>query len=903
MTSAKPVSETGSSSALLLGLFFLSGCSALIYETLWQRMMILVFGASAPATTAILTAFFCGIGFGSYFGGRLLKRFRNTLAAYGWLELWTGSWGLAVPSMLAATDQIYLLLFHGSEPDLFISVAIRFVLCIAVVLPATLGMGATIPAMNRLLVERGRGVGHGVAAAYGYNTIGAMLGCLAAGFVLIRELGVQNSLYLAAAVNALVVAIAFVASRYRGNSAAAGTEAGKPRIAAEAYARPRALVAIYFCTGALALGYEILWFRILAIYATNSIVTFTLILSTYLLGFSAGSILLYPLLARRLHGLTLLAVSNLGAAFSVLLTLPLVYSFPAMQEVLHRPASREALTPLRLAGVETCFALVMILLPTLFMGLAYPALCQVLVPSKESTAERTGLYYFVGTIGAVVGVILVGFVVIPGFGLVGSVGTLCFASCLLAFLTLKVGRATPVRGRFVLVTCCTLLAGASVIYGYNGHPFLKTANVDLQEGRWVVRKPRGDGRIKTLLRYAAGHSGTVIVKGISEPGSNITTEAHIYVDDQAVAASTLNNRIDSKMLAHLPLLLHPDPERALTVGFGSGGTSWSMTLHGVETDCVEIEAEVPRSAFLFRDQNRDVLNHPGFRLILNDARDHLHITDRQYDVISTDATNLQYKQNGNLYSREYFRLIKSRLSAGGIACTWTPMVKISEPEFKILLKTWADVFEHPSLWFMNHSLSSWSIFVATPGPLTIDLNRVREGFADSGIRADLSDILVEHPFQFANFLLLDEDGIRSYVGDVPVHTDDRPLLEFFSAFEFYQRNHLRENNLLDALPFRPGNVRRLARNLDGQDAELFDKYTRAGQLWTEVLARFMSYGYMRYDTTEPAADKLKKVEGALQTGMQALDLLPANRALRDIMQRLSKVRQTLLGEARQRRET
>ena len=182
------------------------------------------------------------------------------------------------------------------------------------------------------------------------------------------------------------------------------------------------------------------------------------------------------------------------------------------------------------------------------------------------------------------------------------------------------------------------------------------------------------------------------------------------------------------------------------------------------------------------------------------------------------------------------------------------------------------------------------------------MDRVREGFADSGIRADLNDIHVEHPFQFANFLLLDEAGIREYVGDVPAHTDDRPVLEFFSAFEFHQRNYLRENNLLDALPFRPGNVRRYVRNLDEEDAELFDKYALASRLWTEVLARFMSYGYMRYDTAEPPAEKLKKVERVLQLGMQAHDLLPATRALRDILRRLGMIRQTLLAETRHQRD-
>ncbi len=881
------------SSRLLVLLFFLSGCSALIYETLWQRKMILVFGASAPATTAILTAFFCGIAFGSYFGGRLLKRINNTLAFYGWVELWIAVWALAVPVLLAATDQVYLHLFQGSEAGPLLSLFYRFVLSIIVVLPATLGMGATIPAMNRLLVEQGCGVGRGVALAYGINTIGAVLGCLATGFVLIRELGVQTSLYLAGCVNGVVVLITLSNAWPSRDSAVQATGSGtrESQNGMEPFPSPKTLVIIYFFAGTLALGYEILWFRILAIYTTNSLITFTLLLSTYLLGFSTGSILLFPLLARRVKGLTVFVVSNLGTALTILATLPVVYSFPAMKRVfIDIPAKREALTPAMLTGVEASFSLAMVFLPTVFMGLAYPALCQVLIPRKESTAEQSGRYYFIGTLGSMSGVVLLGFFLIPLLGLVGSLGSLCCASCLLAGLTLLAGRDDPIRGRFVWVACSALLAVGAVIYGVHGHPFLKNSHVIFRDGNWIVPARSDSSRATTLLLYKAGRSGTVMAKRSTRSGSK-SSWTTLYVDDQAVAASSLSNRIDSKMLAHLPLLLHPDPKRALTVGFGSGGTSRSMTLHEIETDCAEIEPEVVRAASLFFHQNTNALRQPSFRLILNDARNHLHITDERYDVISTDVTNLQYKQNGNLYTREYFVLMKSRLASGGIACAWTPHVQLSEAEFKILLHTFADVFEHPSVWTMNHDFTTFSIFVATPGRLEIDLDRLREGFDNSSISADLKDVNITHPFQFVHFLLLDEDGVRDYVGEVPVHTDDRPILEFFTAFGFHQYSQLGDNNLLDALPFRPVDFRRFVVNLQEEESDLFDKYGRVSQLWSEVLGRYFSID--RYATS---ATELKKVDDAIQHGKVALEHLPATPSLRNIMHRLVAYRKTLLSQ-------
>ena len=329
------------------------------------------------------------------------------------------------------------------------------------------------------------------------------------------------------------------------------------------------------------------------------------------------------------------------------------------------------------------------------------------------------------------------------------------------------------------------------------------------------------------------------------------------------------------------MLLHPNPKRALTVGFGSGGTSWSMTRHNIAVDCVEIEPEVPLSADLFREQNHGIRQEPNFHLILNDARDHLHGTRKRYDAISTDATNLQYKQNGNLYTREYFELMKLRLTETGIACAWVPLVDISEIEFKILLKTFAAVYEHPSVWMMNHTLTSFAIFIATPTPLAIDLNRLQEGFDDPDIGPDLAEIELTHPFQFVHCLLLDEDGVRRYVGNAPLHTDDRPVLEFSSPVNYYQRNETGDNNLWQTLRHRPQGFRQFVKNVNEKDVALFKTHGRVSQLWSEFTARYFSY----YPFGSPQME-LKNLEEAFKLGKEASQLLPASQSYRYLMERV-----------------
>jgi len=187
-------------SIILYTLFFFSGFSALVFETVWQRQMVHVFGASGPASTAILTSFFLGIAFGSKLGGKLLNRVQSTMRVYACIEIWIAIWGLMVPALLGWIEPLYIKLFQVTDPGFALSLTYRYLMAIMVIMPATLGMGATLPFMNRLLTDLKGQVGKGVSLAYGINTIGSVLGTLFTGFVFLRFLGIQNSLFLASSI-------------------------------------------------------------------------------------------------------------------------------------------------------------------------------------------------------------------------------------------------------------------------------------------------------------------------------------------------------------------------------------------------------------------------------------------------------------------------------------------------------------------------------------------------------------------------------------------------------------------------------------------------------------------------------------------------------------------------------
>ncbi len=802
-----PTAASPRSALALLPIFALSGAASLIFENLWQRKMIFVFGASAASTTAILTSFFFGMALGSLLGGHLLARLQHrvpTLQLYAACELWIGLSGAAVPALLRGVDALYLGAFAAQDPSAAFSVAYRFAMCCVVVLPASLGMGATIPIMSRLLAEHGGGVGRSVSLAYGANTLGAVSGCLASTFLLLPAFGIQGSLWIASGLNAAIVALALWLAR---GAAPLPLEPG----AAVAWP-PRAawLLALYALAGFLAIGFEVTWLRMLAIFDPNGLSSFTLALAIYLSGFALGSLLLFRWLESRLSGLAIFAVSNFGLAATALATL-----WRAQEIQLWIWSQVE---PRLLAGgsptfwslcFEVAANLSLLLLPTIFMGLAFPALCQAWSEQREQIAPTSGSIYFVGNLGSTAGAFATGLFLVPTLGLDGSWGLLVAGAAALALGTLALA---PLRRRALLASACIAVAALAI--------------AATRENRAYVHP--GGQRPLTLLRHQTGASASVSVRE-QNPGSG-NGNRMLYIDDQVVASTHRFGRVDSKMLAHLPLLLHPDPKLALTVGFGTGGTSWSMLTHAVRTHVVEIEPEVIRSAQLFEMQNHGVLRSELLQVVLNDARNHLYTTRERYDVISTDVTNLRYKQNASLYTRDYFEILKSRLTPDGIACAWIPL-SVEDWELRSLMATWAAVFPHASFWYFDQTQTGFAILIGTPGPLRLDYARLARGFARPAVRADLAEIDIHHPLHLAHFLYLDERAFRDYAGDAAIHSDDHPVLELgyylnFSRPEPDQRERFAR---LEAL--RPQSIAPWLLNLPDAEQPELERYARFARAW------------------------------------------------------------------------
>ncbi|MCH7812587.1 MAG: fused MFS/spermidine synthase [Planctomycetes bacterium] len=747
--------------ALLYVCFFTSGAAALVYEVVWQRMLTLVFGVATFSVAAVVSAFLAGLALGCRLFGGLADRSANPLRLYAGVELGIAVTGLAsvffVPLLLRAFQAIHA----AADPGWLGSNAIRFGLAfIALGVPSLL-IGGTVPIMSRLIAERARSVAVGFGRIYAVNTLGSVAGAALAGFLLIRVFGVRGALYCAVAANTATALLALIASRF---GSAKPTEPSEPTApvgtaASSEPTHPRFALWAAATTGAVALAYEVAWMRLMAIFTSNSVYVFTMVVTVFLAALAVGSGLAARLLRTR-------RVDHLRALIGIQILLALIG--PVVLAFLPQAAVADLVSPLagarRVLLLEYALSVAVVFAPTVLIGMTLPLLLALVGDPLTRAGRSVGRLYAYNALGTIVGATLTGILLIPLLGLRGTLLGLAAVNFLIASGATALDRNPPARWR--VATQC----------GAAGFVLL----VVFLPATLHFRRPVSTAE-ETVLYYAEGPSATVHV---SEFDGQEGRHRTLFVDSKSVAGTYQEIVTDQKMLAHLPLLLHPQPERALTVGFGTGGTSYSMLTHRVKVDCVEIEPRVVDAYRLFESENHGLVgpDHErlDFHLILDDARAWLQVAPEPYDVIVTDVTSIQYRGNGNLYTVEYFRLMRQRLAPDGLACAWVPLTGVTPDQLETLVRSFQAVYPHTSIWYMVNLPTDFAILVGSSQRLAIDLRRIAQRMARPGVQRDLAAIGLDNPYKLAACLLLAEQDVGRYTGAGPLHTDNRPVLDYLT---------------------------------------------------------------------------------------------------------------------------
>jgi spermidine synthase len=650
-------------------LFVASGCAALIYEVVWLQLLQFTIGSSAISLAVLLGTFMGGMGLGSLWAPRWGGRRHHPLRTYALIELALAVTGLAVLHGLPALSEAYVALVGRGAP----SVLLRSVIAACCLLPPTVLMGATLPVVARHIAHRTDNAAW-LGFFYGGNTAGAVLGCLLAGFYLLRLHDLATATGCAIAINLAAATIAWFLAR-REPVAAARSDVTPVTTTAATTAektRQRTLLWAAGLSGFSALAAEVVWTRTFALLFGASVYTFSLILAVFLTGLAAGSSA-GAALARRWPAARVLALCQLlligaivWAAYSVAVRLP--FDVPA-------PAA----SPWHRLGIDLGRCATSLLPAALLWGASFPLVLAAIAPSNHA-AIWVGRTYAANTLGAILGGVSTSLLGVPLLGTQG-VQQLLLALCALA---------TVLAARRLSWSTATL-AAAGAVFAACGP---KVAGIPWQlvaYGRQIAASDYG----ARPLFVAEGMNASVAV-------TETPNGARFFHVSGKTEASSLDKDMRlQRMLGHLPALLHPAPKSVLIVGCGAGVTAGSFLLHPTIERVVicDIEPLIPQVvASYFRAENHDLIRDPRVEVVIDDARHFIATTRETFDIITSDPIHPWVKGSAVLYSQEYLDLCRRRLNPGGLLTQWIPLYESDHAVVRTEIATFLAAFPQGTIW-------------------------------------------------------------------------------------------------------------------------------------------------------------------------------------------------------------
>ncbi len=754
------------------GCVLLTGSAALVYEICWIRLASLVFGSTTWAVSSVLAIFFAGLATGSLLAGRASSGIRHPLQLCGWLELGVGLTGLASLPLFAFSDRVYSAVYPHVLDSAGLLTFLRVASAAVVLLPPTILMGASLPLFCQFYVRRTERVSRGVGWLYAINTLGAAAGAAMCGFYLIPQVGVQRSIFFAASVNLIVSLMLWRLSRIpsevsvdSGVSAPQSLElsskihlsnecpttensgSSTPSISTPSSSVRRGelvVAALFFGVGLVGLGQEVLWTRFLSLWMPNTIHTYTLTLSSVLLGIVIGSLLAALAVDRLRRQAGWFGAAQVGSGLSVML-------------VMQAPPEwwGEWLSPVSMRQQLTVILVVM-LLPAVLSGFSFPLAVRLAVSTVSQTGASVGRLAAYNMVGGIIGSLLVGFFLLPWLGMQL---TLYF----MTGISLALGIAAwwllmrPTGAWWPRLTASVLGVAAWL-----------TIPLILQ-----TELPRDFLALEgELVDYREGVGATVAVV---RQGPNLRLQINRMWQGQ-------DRQNHQTMVAHIPSLLHPQPQSALVIGLGTGQTARSFLAHDLQhLHCVDVEDALIDLVARYYDSAW--MEDPRVRLIVEDGRNYVAHTREQYDLISIEVGQIYRPHVAAFYSLDFYQRLRPRLRNGGLVCQFLPVEFFRPDEFRTLVKTFQTVFPQSVLWY---NTSEFLLIGSLDTPATF---RPSEWLArleqQPRLKQELayaywggSPYYLSRPEVFAAGYLCGPQQLETLSRGGELYRDDRPWLEY-----------------------------------------------------------------------------------------------------------------------------
>jgi spermidine synthase len=773
-----PSQEKSKSSppVLVLLLYFLSGATALVYEVVWSRMLMHVFGSTAVALGTVLAAFMAGMAIGSWLIGKSADKSNNCLRLYAFLEIGLAAAALVSHILLSHIGPAHLALhdFFGFSSVVF--GVIRFLLAFSLVMVPTILMGATLPVLARFLVNRRNKVGINLSTLYATNTFGAVSGVLLTGFFLIGTYGIHVPVYGAVTANILIGCVAWLASLRIGDSPLkSSTLVSEPetsQLNKETSIDPltfRIILVGLGISGFTSFAYEIYWTRSLVFILGNSTYALTTMLSAFLSGIAIGGYLIRFAIKYMADRVVTFGIIQILLGIFSALALPLLFfiSDPlSLNQYLLGNSDQVFTLMITSFGV----AFLVMLVPAMLIGATFPLVGQIVVKDLQKTGSFVGKIYAINTFGNVLGALMPGFILLSLLGIQKGIILMAALNVALGFvvlvLTLPLGQRHPAwRYALPVLLVMTMLAISRAPLQFQ---FPSDGEKDYFKTTFYREGPLATTKVYLDTRAMVKHMS---VDGIVIGGTG-------YVEFKQL------------LLAHLPKLLVDDVSTELSVGLGSGMLAGESARYpGVDTiTAVEIEPGVVEGAAQFAKENHAVLQNPRVRIEVDDIGNFLRTTSDRYQVISADEkTADSFASNGFSYSLEYYDLLRDHLATGGLAVQWVPAT-LPTRQYRMVLKTFTESFPYVQLWYFLPAQKKGpfnSILIGSNERINLDYNHIRREINEN---PEAFSSLVPYGLTSADAVLsqyvADERVLRPAVEDALINSFDHPRYEFFYPWDY-----------------------------------------------------------------------------------------------------------------------
>jgi spermidine synthase len=770
--------------ALLWG----SGFCALFYQTAWQRMFRLSFGASTAASAAVLAIFLGGLGVGGLALGRRAQRHERPLLFYGNLELGVAVAAAVSPFLEAVLGRLYLALGGVTVLGQAGATVVRLLITAVVIGPGAFLMGGTLPAAARAVESDGDRARSRLALLYGMNTLGAVTGALVGTFFLFEFLGIRLSLLAAVLVNVLVG----IAARSMGRTAAVLVE--PPRSEPSAHQRPRALAVL----GSLVAGFvgfaflllEIVWYRLLAPILGGTTYTFGLVLAVALAGIGLGGYL-YSLRdpERRVAPSDLALVTALEG---VLVALPIALGDRiAFYAILTRPISSLGFVALVFAWFT--ITLVVVFPAALVSGYQFPMLFALLGSGRDRVARHVGIVYAFNTAGALVGSLLGGFVLVPRLGAIGAYRLV--AGVLLVLAVVSVGfewargktttsgdaardavapRASRSIVAFALVALGAVFASQAGPSAVFRHMPIGAGRVELAARTTNQLRAFVQRQNQSVLWQADGVETTVAL------GRDVQLS---FIVDGKCDGAVYSDRATQAGAGLIAALVHPAPRSSLVIGLGTGMTAGFLSaIPGMErVDVAEMEPAILHVARVAAKANNDVLSRPNVFVHLGDGRELVLSAKRRYDVIASEPSNPYRAGVASLYTREFYEAVAEHLEQDGVFLQWVQGYETDTRTVQIVARTLSGVLPNLDAW---QTEAGDIVFIAGRKHRVLDSAALRRRLADEPFRSVLPRTMLIEDLEGVLGRYLASEALLAHIAQGPLvetNTDDRNVIEYAFA--------------------------------------------------------------------------------------------------------------------------